>query len=158
MPLVDQNGRPVRETWQATDIPPATGHNLLLPFQVARDMSPTELTRIAPIGLRVDGNTAFDQIVPILAYVGMVVISFPSFRDGRGFTLATTLRRHGFSGELRASGSILPDQLAALRQCGFSSIETPPAHPPAQWQAAASSFSEARPLLKHLLAQQSSVK
>ncbi|MCR6628611.1 MAG: DUF934 domain-containing protein [Magnetospirillum sp.] len=62
-----------------------------------------------------------------LHWLDLVVIDFPRFRDGRGFTLARTLReRYGFTGEIRAQGNLLPDQLSLLQRCGFSSIAVPP--------------------------------
>ena len=39
-----------------------------------------------------------------------VVITFPNFADGRGFTLARSLRLRGYTGILRAKGPIISDQ------------------------------------------------
>ena len=50
-------------------------------------------------------------------------IEFSSFADGRGLSLAKRLRRAGFSGQLRASGYLLPDQYPLLRRCGFDAVE-----------------------------------
>jgi uncharacterized protein (DUF934 family) len=44
-----------------------------------------------------------------------VVITFPNFADGRGFTLARLLRLRGYSGALRAKGPII-SQAQAVRQ------------------------------------------
>lgn len=52
-------------------------------------------------------------------------IAFPSFSDGRGFTLARELRRSGFAGRLRAAGHVISDQYALARRCGFDEIEIP---------------------------------
>ncbi|WP_275627764.1 DUF934 domain-containing protein [Pseudomonas sp. 273] len=53
----------------------------------------------------------------------LIAIDFPSFRDGRGYSLAYLLRRRlGWRGELRAVGDVLRDQLAHLRQCGFDAF------------------------------------
>lgn len=49
-------------------------------------------------------------------------IRFASFKDGRGFSLAATLRQRGFTGELRAVGDILPDQLDHLQRSGFDAV------------------------------------
>ena len=51
-----------------------------------------------------------------------VVITFPNFADGRGFTLARLLRLHGYSGALRAKGPIISDQYAMARRSGFDEI------------------------------------
>lgn len=50
-------------------------------------------------------------------------ISFTSFADGRGFTLARQLRRMGFTGRLRARGHVLADQYAMARRAGFDEVE-----------------------------------
>jgi uncharacterized protein (DUF934 family) len=90
-----------------------------------------------PIGALVAPDIPAERIEPFLGVLDIVVVEFPKFRDGRGFTIARTLRqRYGFKGDIRARGHILPDQFAALTTCGFSSILTPNEHPPEQWRAA----------------------
>ena len=54
---------------------------------------------------------------------GMVRIAFPSFSDGRGFTLAAHLRRAGYDGRLRAKGHVIADQYAMARRSGFDEVE-----------------------------------
>ena len=51
-----------------------------------------------------------------------VVITFPNFADGRGFTLAQLLRLRGYRGALRAKGPIISDQYAIARRSGFDEI------------------------------------
>lgn len=58
-----------------------------------------------------------------LAGVQMVRIDFPSFSDGRGFTLAQRLRLMGYKGRLRAKGHIIADQYAMARRSGFDEVE-----------------------------------
>jgi uncharacterized protein (DUF934 family) len=54
--------------------------------------------------------------------LALVVINFPVFTDGRGFSYARELRERGFKGELRASGNFIRDQLTYLRRCGFNAF------------------------------------
>ncbi|QQA41208.1 DUF934 domain-containing protein [Pelagovum pacificum] len=54
---------------------------------------------------------------------GLVRIDFPSFSDGRGFTLAAALRRAGYTGRLRAHGHVIADQYAMARRAGFDEVE-----------------------------------
>ncbi|MBE0588036.1 MAG: DUF934 domain-containing protein [Hydrogenophaga sp.] len=50
-----------------------------------------------------------------------VVLQFPKFADGRAFSQAFLLRRRlGFTGEIRATGDVLIDQLAQMQRSGFS--------------------------------------
>ncbi|MGB1235876.1 MAG: DUF934 domain-containing protein [Planktomarina sp.] len=53
----------------------------------------------------------------------MLRIDFPSFADGRGFTIAAHLRRLGFTGALRARGHVIADQYAMARRSGFDEVE-----------------------------------
>ena len=50
-------------------------------------------------------------------------VAFPSFADGRGFTIARILRKAGYRGGLRAAGHVLADQYAMARRSGFDDIE-----------------------------------
>jgi uncharacterized protein (DUF934 family) len=53
--------------------------------------------------------------------VTAVVLQFPKFADGRAFSQAFLLRRRlGFTGEIRATGDVLIDQLAQMQRSGFS--------------------------------------
>lgn len=53
----------------------------------------------------------------------LIRVDFPSFSDGRGFTIARQLRLMGFTGRLRARGHIIADQYAMARRAGFDEVE-----------------------------------
>jgi uncharacterized protein (DUF934 family) len=53
----------------------------------------------------------------------LIVINFPVFTDGRGFSYGKNLREHGYKGELRAGGHFIRDQLTYLRRCGFDAFQ-----------------------------------
>lgn len=55
--------------------------------------------------------------------IDMIRIDFPSFADGRGFTIAKRLRQMGFQGRLRAKGHVISDQYAMARRVGFDEVE-----------------------------------
>ena len=47
-------------------------------------------------------------------------LQFPAFTDGRAYSQAFLLRRRlGFTGELRATGDVLIDQLVQMQRTGF---------------------------------------
>lgn len=59
-----------------------------------------------------------------LTGVHTVVLNFPVFTDGRAFSQAFLLRRRlGFTGDIRASGEVLIDQLQQMQRSGFSQAE-----------------------------------
>ena len=66
-----------------------------------------------------------------------IAIPFPKFSDGRGFSQANVVRRHdGFSGELRAMGSLIPDQALHLLRAGFDTVVITDGADLAIWQSA----------------------
>jgi uncharacterized protein (DUF934 family) len=76
--------------------------------------------------------------------VPLAAIDFPKFADGRGYSLAKLLRtRLGYTGELRALGEILVDQLFMLRRVGFTSFALRADQSPAAARAALGRYSDA---------------
>lgn len=54
--------------------------------------------------------------------VTCIELNFPKFTDGRAYSQAVLLRRRlGFTGELRATGDVLIDQLLLMQRSGFTS-------------------------------------
>jgi uncharacterized protein (DUF934 family) len=50
-------------------------------------------------------------------------VDFPKFTDGRGYSIAYNLRaRLGYTGELRAIGDVLRDQLFYMQRVGFDAF------------------------------------
>ena len=56
-----------------------------------------------------------------LAGVERIELDFPKFTDGRAYSQARLLRRRGFTGDLRATGDVLIDQLVHMHRQGFTS-------------------------------------
>ena len=73
-------------------------------------------------GVDVPSDFAPDGLARLLS-ARMIRVDFPSFADGRGFTLAALLRRAGYAGRLRARGHVLADQYAMARRSGFDEVE-----------------------------------
>lgn len=73
--------------------------------------------------LQLASDAVLKDAAPTLDGVELVVVDFPSFADGRGFTLARQLRLQGFTGRLRAKGHVLADQYAMARRSGFDEVE-----------------------------------
>jgi uncharacterized protein (DUF934 family) len=90
--------------------------------------------------VRIEPGDDARAILPHLGQVKLVEISFPSFGDGRGFSSAQILRESGYTGELRATGDVLVDQLVFLRRCGFDSFAPDKPLNPADVEAALGFF------------------
>lgn len=56
-----------------------------------------------------------------LSNVTVIELHFPKFSDGRAFSQAFLLqRRLGFTGQIRATGDVLIDQLLQMQRSGFT--------------------------------------
>jgi uncharacterized protein (DUF934 family) len=87
------------------------------------------LARYPTLGVRVPSDKLPSDI-PELGRLAVIAIEFPRFTDGRGFSVARQLRqRNGFTGELRAVGWVLRDQLYYMERCGFDAFELKPGKP-----------------------------
>ncbi len=57
----------------------------------------------------------------------LIAVDFPKFTDGRGYSIAYNLRKRlGYTGELRAIGDVLRDQLFYMQRVGFNAFATRP--------------------------------
>jgi uncharacterized protein (DUF934 family) len=64
------------------------------------------------------------QLQHQLQKLDLIAVDFPSFTDGRGYSIGRLLReRYNYDKELRALGDVWQDQLQALWQVGFDSFE-----------------------------------
>ncbi|WP_018151004.1 DUF934 domain-containing protein [Leeia oryzae] len=82
--------------------------------------------RHTSVGVLLEGDAEPSELKDDLDYLKLIAINFPSFVDGRGYSIARLLReRYGFKGELRAVGDIQRDQLYYLARCGFDSFVIP---------------------------------
>ena len=125
MPLI-KHRQVVVDTWQHVDDDapiPADGGAIvsLKRWQAERE---TLIGRNTPLGVRLDSDQSPQDIAGDLDRLDLVALDFPQYRDGRGYSSARLLReRHGYTGELRAVGNILRDQLAFMARCGFDAFE-----------------------------------
>ena len=95
-----------------------------------------------PVGVRLPNGAPVEAIAADLDRLGLVVLEFPKFNDGRAFSQARQLReRHGYQGELRATGQVLRDQLMFMLRCGFDAFDIAGGDPSAAWQKALVEFS-----------------
>ena len=54
----------------------------------------------------------------------VIILEFPTFKDGRAYSQARLLReRYGYEGEIRARGNVLRDQIFFMARCGIDGFE-----------------------------------
>lgn len=79
-----------------------------------------------PFGVLFPYDQDIELLKPYLEKLSLIALEFPSFKDGRAFSQARQIREHlKFSGELRATGQILPDQYQFLIRVGFTTVMIP---------------------------------
>ena len=121
----------------------ANESHVLLPLA---DLAATLAARAGNRGLGVEiaNTTKVADVLPHLDSLALVAIAFPSFSDGRGFSIAKSLRNAGYRGTLRAVGPLIADQFAYALACGFDEVELPAESAARQpidiWLAAARAF------------------
>jgi len=125
MPLV-KNGKIAADTFVhlADDADLPEGGGALV--SAARFLENPEvlLAKAAKLGVIWPNNRDLDDLVPFLGRLAAVALVFPSFRDGRAYSQARLLReRHGYNGELRATGQVLRDQFLFMLRAGFDALE-----------------------------------
>lgn len=72
--------------------------------------------------VRIESGEDARVLLPHLDRLALVEVSFPKYRDGRGYSSGRILREAGYTGELRAQGDVLVDQIPLMRRCGFDSF------------------------------------
>ncbi|GAA0285218.1 DUF934 domain-containing protein [Alteraurantiacibacter aestuarii] len=79
------------------------------------------------LAVRIEPGDDARDLLPHLGRIRLVEVNFPAFGDGRGYSASRILREAGYTGELRAVGDVLVDQIAYMQRCGFDSFA--PAQP-----------------------------
>lgn len=75
------------------------------------------------VGITLPSSADPLELAGRLPDVQMIKVHFPSFADGRGFSVARQLRLMGYTGRLRAYGHVIADQYAMARRAGFDEVE-----------------------------------
>ena len=92
-------------------------------FQKDRE---TLLARNTPVGIQLQSSENPETLGADVNHFSLIALEFPKFRDGRAFSWARLLRtRLGFTGEIRAVGDFLYDQVNYQHRVGFDAWEVP---------------------------------
>jgi uncharacterized protein (DUF934 family) len=84
------------------------------------------LARNTPLGVRLQSHENPESLGADVNHFSLIALEFPKFRDGRAFSWARILRtRLGFTGEIRAVGDFLYDQVNCQHRVGFDAWEVP---------------------------------
>ena len=124
MPII-RNGQWSEDDWRplGDDEPVPPGELFTVSLKRWNAERETLIARNVPLGIRLKSDELAAAIGKDASYFALISVDMPAFRDGRAFSTARLLReRYGYTGEIRASGHILPDQVLFLARCGVNSF------------------------------------
>ena len=147
MPKLIKDGVIVDNTWAmlakpegdaaAAEVPAG---QVIVPFSVWSAQK-AQLQNRTDVGVWLDSDETADLIGEEANRFPVIGLNFPLFMDGRAFSTARLLReRYGFTGELRAVGNFIRDQLCYLRRCGVNAFAF--ANPEMDLEAAVKSLND----------------
>ena len=125
MPLI-KHGAEIENEWTyvAEGDVPATG---CVTVPLARLVADADslMARNTQVGVRLEPDDEPHDLEPYLDRIALIEVNFPKYTDGRGYSHAQLLRRRlGYTGELRAVGHVLTDQILYMNRSGFDAYQT----------------------------------
>lgn len=120
--LITAEGQVIANDWQLLADEDAIGADgaYVLTFKRALTDLPTLNGRY---GVRIEPGDDVRELVPYLDKIALVEVSFPGYRDGRGYSTARILKQNlDFTGPIRAVGDVLRDQAHYMLRCGFTEL------------------------------------
>lgn len=147
-PLINQHGLVLSDPWRCISTEevgeacnPVAQH-LVLPMPLWFVHGQRLVDRGYSVGVWLAPEDEPDDLAPTLKLLPVIAVQFSKFTDGRGYSQGRILReRMGYSGDLRAMGDILRDQIYLLYKCGFSSFALRADQSPEEAVAAIKDFS-----------------
>ncbi|MGJ7917536.1 DUF934 domain-containing protein [Massilia sp. LXY-6] len=110
------------ETPETIEVPAG---KVIVPLKVWQARREELIKRAGEIGLWFASDEQAQAARDDLDTFSVIAVDFPKFSDGRGYSIAFNLRKRlGYTGELRAIGDVLRDQLFQMYRCGFDAYAT----------------------------------
>jgi uncharacterized protein (DUF934 family) len=119
-----KNGQVVEDNWQALgdDAPLADG-DVSVSLSRWQQEKPQLLNHNGKLGIRIGAADSVAALADDLDKIALVELDFPDFADGRLFSHAWLLRnRYHYTGEIRAGGNYMPDQVFYLSRVGVNAF------------------------------------
>jgi uncharacterized protein (DUF934 family) len=130
MPKLVKDGAIVDNQWTLLEKPEGEAGaaevpagQVIVPLAVWQAQQNT-LSQRVDVGVWLDSDETPDQLGDKLQALPVIALNFPVFKDGRAFSSARLLRdRYGYTGEVRAIGHFIRDQLCYLRRVGVNAFD-----------------------------------
>ncbi len=130
MPEIIKNKTVVSDDWsvlrlaegESAETVTVPAGRVIVPLTVWKAQAATLKAR-AEVGVWLASDERPEELKGELESFKVVAVDFPKFADGRGYSIAYNLRaRLGYTGELRAIGDVLRDQLFYMQRVGFDAF------------------------------------
>jgi uncharacterized protein (DUF934 family) len=128
MQRIIKNGQLVDESWHllpkdATLDGISNCDDLIVPLALWVEHGTALKARDGGLGVWLDAGEEIEEIADQLNHFQVIALNFPAFTDGRHCSTAYLLRtRYGYTGEVRAIGDVLRDQLFSYLRVGFDAF------------------------------------
>jgi uncharacterized protein (DUF934 family) len=130
MPKLIKDGQITEDSWlwlkEATGpevLQAAPGRRFIVPLKFWQTYREELLDSTDAPAVWLNSDELPSELVNDLALLPLIAVNFPSFADGRGYSIARELRQdYSYTGDIRAVGDVLRDQMAYLAKVGFSSF------------------------------------
>ena len=126
MPQVLKDNRLIDDSWTllTEDSESLPSGDILLSYSQWQTFSDQLDSHDGSVGVIIEGNADIEDIIEPLLKLPLIAINFPKFADGRAFSSARLIReRYEYTGEIRAVGGFIRDQLYYLSRCGFNAFK-----------------------------------
>lgn len=131
MPKLIKNAEIVPNKWtiisKEESLEEVLAHNedaLIIPVQLWLDNKTSLQESGNEIAVWLESDEPASLLENEVDSLNLIALNFPKFVDGRSYSTAAKLRQqYNYTGELRAIGEILRDQLTFLKRCGFDSFD-----------------------------------
>lgn len=125
MPVADRNGLVAADPWVTLDDDAAapSGASVVVSFNRLKSDHNAVFAAAGAVGVEVPSDVDLEDLRPFLPRLALITVRFATMRDGRVFSVGRLLReRFKFTGDLRAVGDFIPDQVLFLLRCGYSTF------------------------------------
>jgi uncharacterized protein (DUF934 family) len=122
-----KDGQLVNNSWEllpadanADQLLALNGSDVIVPLALWLSAADSIKQRQGKTGVWLNSHEVPAALGQDVNQIPLIALNFPEFKDGRPFSSARELRqRLGYTGEIRAIGDVLRDQLFFMRRCGF---------------------------------------
>ncbi len=107
-----------------SELSSARTQKVLVSTEAWSDSSLGDKRTSGELGLFIESDQTCADLPKDFSSAPVIAVNFPAFTDGRGYTIARELREKlSYTGEVRAVGDVLHDQLNSMARCGFDAFE-----------------------------------